>query len=504
MRVPLLLTIGVSLCLGAQASASPQGEQFYRTLQGIEDQWPLPNARATVRVGSFDPATGTFTFDANIKSRVVIIPPSTPGEHPHRVQEFSVPVNAAFVTLRFDLLSPCGQCLVEVSNHGLATVTPTSAVIDVKDDDAINFTIRSGSFSVNKQFNLVRPRVIGAGSFVVPALPLAVVYTPQQGLLGGSTATFSRVTSHVIKRALKLETENSTLTGEFDSIDAIKSAAVGVKDIWSDLKDAGVLTSSVGGAYVAAAFTALQLLTSAFESTNVSDETGFHVTSEHELVSTDERTYTTPTSDQGPGVSDRILYYHNVHGMWLNVNGVVHLGILSATEQVDAAVSDLRADLARNSADRVSGLDDESLRDLLALDPFVHSVNVPFGSVTLPRPRFSLVDDPSTITVIHGMPTVSFAKTIAKDDVSVRVDTATHIEVRKPGWLSFVGIGPSESRTTKEFFSQSTATDELVGERLETTVKLNAGVGERYSLTVLYDHLFGTFAFSTPGPITGR
>ena len=65
----------------------------------------------------------------------------------------------------------------------------------------------------------------------------------------------------------------------------------------------------------------------------------------------------------------------------------------------------------------------------------------------------------------------------------------------REGWLSFVGLGVTDTSTTRMTTTHSQSTELSISERIKTAVELHAAGSERYNIDVFYDRIFGGFAF---------
>jgi len=502
----LLAIVFAALLLspGTAGAQSPQGEELYRRIKEIERTWPLPTPRVTVRVGTFNAVSGVFQFDPQIRSQTITVM----ADKPRRITVLAAPANAVNVTLEFRFTNSPGPSSVTINGistfcPGVTGICPVMA-IDVGRADDIRFTVRSGPKSATRAFTLVRPTIIGAGAFLVPALPIALVYAPPQGSAAGSSVSYDRVTSVATSRSLTIERGNSTITAGFSQYDALRDKANDAKDFMEAITAPGVGVGvgalAAGGPYAVAALAALELLSGALGSVDISNEAGTTVSSTKELTITDTRGYRTTTPpNEGPGIGDRIIFYRNAKIMWLSVNGEISLCLISAGTQSDFTVGTLANDLSKPAGQRVTGLSDQVIRDLLALDPFVNlGTFALLGPPLLPGPRFVAVEDPSEIQVVNGMPEVTFRHELQKSDLETHTETQSTTEEHRPGWLSFLGIGETEARTIKTSWSQSSGAGHAEGESIEVVAHLNAAAGELFKVRAYYDRLFGTVAFIVP------
>jgi hypothetical protein len=196
-------------------------------------------------------------------------------------------------------------------------------------------------------------------------------------------------------------------------------------------------------------------------------------------------TVDTSPNDGGPGVGDIIYYLRNPRVVWLARGGQVSLALLDADT---ARLSSTRVPLLveNNPALHLAA---DTARALANLDPFAAGG----PEATLPPDRFVRLpglekngDSASTEFEVSA--------TISQADREARSNFSTHVEDRREGWLSFLGIAVPGTETIKATASMSSSTEVTSAQTSKAVVKLSCEADEFYTVDVYFDRIFGTFA----------
>jgi hypothetical protein len=137
-------------------------------------------------------------------------------------------------------------------------------------------------------------------------------------------------------------------------------------------------------------------------------------------------------------------------------------------------------------------------RALLDQDPFVAG-----GPLTaLPSDRF----ERRTGIIVRGAAfTRTLTEEVSEEDNHAHSRSTVTTEDFSKGFLSFLGVGPSETKTLTSTITTSSSTSFRNGNSATTRVRIEgmpAGAGR---LSVFYDRLFGTFALqSAPWAVTAN
>ena len=176
----------------------------FNQIKSVESVFPLPINYITVDVGTFDAATGAFEGLTTTTETDPEPIEHQPGQHPvnpkprfvgstwvsitidsHWRQTFTtVPASKVGLTpvlLKFGIKNHGGSW--NVNARGESVVVPagqSSITVNIWDLTIINWSIQFGSMSHADRQIIQRSadKIVGAGAFTIPALPLAIVYAP--------------------------------------------------------------------------------------------------------------------------------------------------------------------------------------------------------------------------------------------------------------------------------------------------------------------------------------
>lgn len=169
---------------------------------------------------------------------------------------------------------------------------------------------------------------------------------------------------------------------------------------------------------------------------------------------------------------------------------------LPSVQQLNDALSRLKG-APVGTQDEIWGIDSASIQSLINLDPFVG----PQGQfVQLDPGRFVLAhktDGTDALFQIGGPDVVgSVTHQVQGGDSHATAMTNSTLEVDKPGFLSFLGLGEMEEKTVQYNFSKSISSGYTVGQTLTGQFTLHGdGKNDHYKCAVYFDNVFGTFAF---------
>jgi len=179
-----------------------------------------------------------------------------------------------------------------------------------------------------------------------------------------------------------------------------------------------------------------------------------------------------------------MYFLRNARLVWLSQNGQLYLALLGW----DSNPSVTAEFLQQNGA----GLDTSTIQALLNLDPLVPSPSGPLNP-----PRFVYVE---TVELQGSDQTYTFSHSVTVQDTQSTTRFITNLTDERKGWMSFLGIGPSQTQTTTSTVTQTISSATTVGEVTTVTASFYAAASEFYAVTVYYDTVFGAFAF-TPAPV---
>lgn len=451
-------------------------------------------------MGTFNAATGEFSGKTS-RQEVANI-----GGKPHIVTTpASETIDAVNVQPRFTFQSR-GIGSLHVTTNGVRTEVPPlqdSVTIDLGRARQIAWRIETDLFSIADEIVIARSELVsGAGAFTVEALPVSILYEPPQygGLLSRTSFEVTKSIGSSLSIAESTATSESRI--KFGTLSTLTDGLNGIANIFAFFQNG---TAAKGIRFAADLVTIL-----AGESTTTNTE-GTEVTSEHtvDLLITESMLSETSAS-LGPGRGDRIFYLKDIQIAWVMDRGEVSFTILGWGGEGRFTVETLKADLEAlgdnsYSFGPLTGLSEDSLRALLALDPLAVGELGPFvlGSPSLPSPRFECKG--TDLRGDGGVDTFTVSHTIRTTDRTREVYFTSTVTDFKSGWIDrlFNGAAPGGS---KKMTTTHTSTRKVqVSETVRASIQINAPVGDSYRLNTYYDTVFGTFAakeinpFETPG-----
>jgi hypothetical protein len=486
--LPILFT---GCALDATDDASSSTEQatttldVYNTIRAQEASFPLPTPRADATIGTYNVTTGAYSGLQT--TTTYIIDPNTGKPRPMTYTP-SISINAVSARLVFNLTNHTTQpvSLTVGSNTVYAPRYATSIAIEVIGNSA-TWTLHAGSYTRTDTVRISRPYIVGAGVFTVPAMPVTIVYEPPQptDATKKNTVTYTSLTSLTNKFSMAITDDNSTTRDadpqQYDDLAAMEGAM-------DSLKTALGYASDVPNK--SAVIAAMGVISDAVGTVSGSQTQGMSTSTGSDLAVTDSfgETFTT-NSYTGPGKGDRILYLTNARFVWLCDRGVLSIALLGYDGQHTDVVTTLQADLAAIGTTTNLGptthLPADSLRGLLALDPFVAggpgAYLDPTRFVPVEGAPFAGTGGTDTFTITHAVS--------ASDSQATSAFTQL-ITDERAGWLAFAGIGVTDtakiSTKTTHSENQTTTNTQSVSTQLTMT--------SPYSITPYYDRVFGGFA----------
>lgn len=447
-------------------------DNLYAKLRELEGVLPRPPATATVSMGSWTP-NGVFSGVAST-CKIVF--------YPFKHKQCTPPTQALYgisAILSFDV--PDGVTLT--ANGKTATSGGGRVTLDVGNADVVDWTLRSGSYSVTDKLFISRPEVGGVGAFTVAALPVTIVYEPPQNIAKTNKASASFAQESTVVTTVS-KGNSTTSTPVWVAGEAAKQ--IGVK-----------LASKLPGGSAASQVlsTVLGLWDSPQPTTNT------ELNADHTLSVKVAQSQTIETLARGgPGHGDVVVFYKDARVAWGMDEGKVSLTLLDHGPMAMVTVDTLRTDLAAATAGQpapVTGLDAGTLSSLINLDPMAaprRPLDRYFG-VALPESRFT---NDARLLVNGASYTQTMSHTITESDKTSTMTTTTTVKDANSGWLALIGVGDlvDDKVTTKVSFGSSRTTSTT--NTKSATLTLSAAPTESYSVDVFYDKIFGTFLSRTP------
>jgi hypothetical protein len=503
-----------------QPALATTAQQAYDAIKNLEatGKFPLPLTTATVLVGTFHADTGKFSFSVPTMVVTKVVDPGDPKAKPPRppIKETTITgkaqINAVQLFLKFMVVNPQGQFTVNAggvsgtADPGQNQVTVGMGIhTTVPNPDGtiptMTVFLSSGDASTSIQLQVIRPPIVGAGAFTLPAVPVRLIYAPPPGPQQKDYAEYSDMSSFSSKISTTVSSANSTKTAPAyttsDFLDKTAALVSSIQSLITAFKDSGIV-KEVGSAITLG----LNLLSGIVSSNTTSTTDSITTTTEHDIQVTDSSTTTegTPTG-LGPGLGDRFVYLRNVKVAWLLANGELSITVLGSDGIRGFAAQELLSDAATltssstSDAGPITNLDAATIQTLLALDPFVGN-----PSPGLAQPRF-VQNDPASAGGSGTDPNGdSFVVThdITTTDITTQTNVSTTVTDYKPGWLAAL-FGTNETTENQLTMTYTSAAQTSTEQKQTATVYFFAAPDDPPYLVGLYfDVLFGTFAF-TPG-----
>lgn len=461
---------------------------IFNAIKAHELDFPIPANSATIEMGQFNATTGEFS---GVVTEWDVLEPDEAVRKPRRIKiPAAEDIDAVNAVLRFTSTKP--GVTVVANGHSVHS-GGTTVEINVGPVSTVAWTIRAQGHSYHDTLQIGRPPQIGIGAFVVPILPVGLVYEPPPDASKKNQAVYT--TTHSVSTQLKLSFTNGTSTTNDGAFLNFANASALLKSVADSLKafQAARNPGASGGAipWVAAAAAAASLLSSLIGSTSETSST------ENQVIQNQSLTARTTTSDTlttgaasgvnagGPGVGDQFYVLRNARLMWITEGGKLHLTLLDFEREATIGVAPLKA------GGGAIGLDGATAAAVLALDPFVAAG----PNAVLPGNRFTLVKT-CEIDQAPGRHDFSLTTSTESSVSTVQISTQVNTKQEREGWLGFLGIGPSANRTTRTTISNSQASDTTTTDTQVGTVSLFSTATEPpYAVEIYQDRVFGSFAF---------
>ncbi|HEY8997135.1 MAG TPA: hypothetical protein VIM60_04525, partial [Edaphobacter sp.] len=385
-------------------------QQAYDAIKNLEKQttFPLPLTTTTVDVGTFDAATGAFSYSVATETQTYTIPSRIgPNGKPTGPMTISilvavVPVYAVNLILRFTVKNPkhnfkvqMGPYVQSINTDQLVAVSDTveaSAAPSTKAGKAQKATIKvrpfpgpivigpfaprsialnvgvwsppppdgahppgvqvtmwSGTASTQIQLVIARPPIFEAGAFTMPALPLSIIYAPPLGAQNKNFAEYSHSVS--VSRKITTGTSSShgtkqaTAYGNGEFVGKVSSTIGTLKTFYSNaFQGAALAYFNIYGAFLDVC---LNLIGGVVPDITSNTTTTGTTSSEHdEIVTNTDLTSFGSAAGLGPGLGDRFVYLRNVKVAYIIANNQLAYTVLGSDGIRAFAAQQLIDDLA--------------------------------------------------------------------------------------------------------------------------------------------------------------
>jgi hypothetical protein len=478
-------------------------QELFNTVKNIENNqvFPIPTPEATVNVGTLDAVTGEFVFSDSIDHRRVTeridgLP------HPESVTfiESFAPVGSIKVSLQFGVINRQGAFEV-IANDEKVVAAPDqdSIVINVGKAESVNFTVRCGETTCDDELTIDRSQVFATGAFLIPALPVCIIYSAPQGQLKANTVDYSDVTTVGTRVKLSYESEDSVTTSDFVTFQNFLNKSAGIVTAFGDLKSSFTSISDTAKNGIKGFKAITELFSLFFGSDDFKQSAANSRVSGSNLDtfdSTEFKTASVAGLDPGPG--DRFILLRNVRLAWVADYQGVSVAFLGADERSGVSVRALLDDLTGETPG-LTRLDADTIRAMLRLDPFIGNVDALAEQPRFTLPRFVPVRLQTGEFIFSGIDTngdsIQWKHDVTSTDIATTKSSQTEIREQSPGFLSFLGIGSDVSKTTKTSFTFSSSTERVEGQSVTVKVNFKTTSDEEYRIRAFYDRLFGSFVF---------
>ena len=463
----------------ARAEDPPMSlQEAYAQIKSNEGKIPVPTPLQSIDMGTFDASTGEFD---GLATEIVVINGKPVRLVPH------ASVNAVNARLVFTLRNNATRSVrLSVQGVGLAFAPAgrTSVSINVGRLRGVKWSLTAGLKTHLDELKIDRPRMIGAGAFTIPALPVAVVYDPPQNTAGTNSVVYRRSTSLGLSLGFAVGKSTSTTMTDI--------AQFPVPSVFhQQLENAAALETLAGNGTTAFALKEIDKFIGKAER---------RITTKEDATSSTRRAYTfteeqTCTLDAGvthlgPGHSDMVAYLRNARMVWLDNGFTTYLQLLGFDTFDCVTIDQLRSGTAN--------LDPAAVNALIALDPFATSPLGPKAPLAL-DPRY--VSSPGIGLLPGILVTANYTQQLLLANGQTESSARTVTDDLGAGLLSLVGLAPSESKQAVSTLSVGTTLETTDTTTVSTTLTARTLVaGLRTELAVFYDRVFGTIAFQDPRP----
>lgn len=487
-------------------------QEIYNQIKNIERRIDAPEPVGTDTVGVFDVRTGEFTGK---RTEVSFSRPPDGGKPVRTEITPALDINGVRARVRFRLRHHLFTGAVTVTVNGRTRVPPAGrrvVSIDVGRARTVSWSITtSQGLEVTDKARIRRPRILGAGVFKLQAVPVAVIYEPPPPADPALTNSASYAQTSLVG------TRISTSFSRGDSVTTPTTPFGFAAD--EDLKrDIGLLGRALSvHPKTRPAGEALNAIAGAMGSATGSEQEITADVNQRALEINISETDACETAlRRGPGVGDVIVWLQGVRLVWFDDGLRTRLALLGADDAACKSAKAVRRALAVLSGPAAPaavclaptrrldppsqssrqapcrrGLSAQTIQALLDQDPFVAGG----PQTTLPSDRF----EPRTGIIAEESPfTRTLTVQVTEDDTHARSRTTVTTEDFSEGLLSFIGVGPSETKTVTSTITTSSATSFRTGKTATTQVRIEGMPAFTAELDVFYDRVFGTFALQTP------
>jgi hypothetical protein len=533
----LITCLFLYLMYNASAQQLPAYNDLIHNIQNQEIKFPFPQKDIAVEIGKININNGNPVIKYSIGKadtiprRIVQLGNSEPGgnlQHPGEVPDLvgqmiivdtdraTIDVNQHLNISLYFIISgwspSVGPLTVTVGSQTkivpngsdtlrFSNILDTDPVVSCRMTNAVPI-VHTGPLELHNNVLHIKWNTVGAGIITMPVLPVKIIYAPVVDCLKQNTASVSETIARGYNTSFSISHVNSTTK-------PVATNLSGLGDMLSDIKGVtSVLSLGIDTSLkklVAPLNTIVDLINAAFDHNTITSTITNSVTSQqtYAISSSGTESVIAKSSNGGPGDGDAICYYTDVNLLWFCNKGKMRLAVIGYNPTLNIiAAKRLKEGLVYLTShptakkDTISHLDAISLRSLLALDPFTG----PNGPRTQLDPaRFIPADklDGSSaqfhIITAGDIPVTSSIK-ITTGSSQTTVETATTVEVDKPGFLSFLGSGETD-RTIQSTFTHSSSSQSTLSNTYSQSYVLHGNDCDNYNCQIFFDTVFGSWAF---------
>jgi len=560
-QTPLTALALLTICVAAVNTARAEKpwqcnsvESCYNLLKGFDESAAnrAPNPTKELKLGRLDVATGAF-FATELPvgpEHVIRGKIETPREGNHIGKPVRDPdetyndpavIDAVTVVFTVELVHHGAQAVTLACNGRKVAAKKGAASVSCSvgaKESALAWKLTAGGHTGQGGYAFKRAPFITMGAFIIPAVPLGVLYEPPQNKAKGTTQSSHGCTSNcaAISVAQRVGSTVGLTLSSSDSVTTDGTLGDASADTWSTVADVarglGAVAAVIPAPYGPIISAALNLFAAGLGHAEAHDTKStqrlsqktwsFAVTSANGI---------TTGEGLGPGLGDVILYQHNVRVAWIGSNQGAFLALIpnpdgtygsfaqhsvreliadrtELSQQLDrptpaACVKDMTDKLPAGCGSR-TGADLKTIEALLRLDPFVGKDFQVSSNADLDPKRFAWTP---SITLNGGEQDFSIEHDIESADTSAVTQFQNATQQASKGFLSIAGYGPDENRTVVSNTTHTVSKTRTVGSSVTATLELFAEADEVCTFDVFYDRVFGTFVFkkdpSTEDKVSG-
>ncbi|MBN1461958.1 MAG: hypothetical protein JXA57_20705 [Armatimonadetes bacterium] len=518
---------GTLLCVSVGMALTPV-EAAYKLIKEQEENFVVPTSEKTVLVGSYK-GDGKFYGERTKLERVRVSILDLITFYRYEVLTPTIDVDAVYANLEWHFPGLSGTYKVTVvTEDGTRTrLTSEEKRFSIGGAKGQLMTFRTNNFGKIKwvledpsmsdplkrftvdSLILRRPkRIIGAGAFTMPVLPVVLLYEPSPDVKNNNYAQYTEARSVGVTQSIGFSYAMSTtkpVSCEFSDMDELKT-------VMSLGAEAG---KASGDPYLMGVGKALDIIASGIGSASASQTTGEVIGGRQVMRLADVAQFDVSTGERGengggPGRGDVFYFLRNVRFVWYAAYdnqgpGSASLAVLGWDHRTVADVSELVHDPF------------PEVQSMIRLDPFYPPASELLGprsqETAWERLGVQLVKSRGMQRLVWidnyepiGKPDLAYAAahSVTKEDMRFSETFTSTLEDVKEGWLGFLGVGPSETKTVQTDTRLSQSQNVAVTETKTAAIWVFSKPGEHKQYDIYYDRLFGTFAALQSGPSLPR